>query len=163
MNRDCCTWDGKSMGHKKTRKIKIGNYKNSLLLMEDRAGPHLSSCGIIAPLDVELWQGRERGREGSLLKLKDILVTLEIHGWDCASGPYLGSEQHVVHQLHVRLHLCSLNVVQVVTQRVTLEKQKNKKQRQLKKNANAGLALQLFSEIQEDISGAGLVISAPSL
>lgn len=40
-------------------------------------------------------------------------------------GPYLGSEQHVVHQLHIRLHLCPLNVIQVVAQGVTLEKNKN--------------------------------------
>lgn len=44
----------------------------------------------------------------------------------CGAGPYLGSEQHVVHQLHVRLHLRPLNVVQAVAQRVTL---KNKKQK----------------------------------
>lgn len=41
--------------------------------------------------------------------------------------PYLSSKQHVVDQLHVRLHLGSLYVVQAVAQRVTLKKQNKNK------------------------------------
>lgn len=39
---------------------------------------------------------------------------------------YLRCEQHVVDQLHVSLHLCSLYVVQAVTQRVALREEREK-------------------------------------
>lgn len=64
---------------RKQNKIHQRNDKNSLHHSVTEQGPHLSSCGVIAPLDVELWRGRERWT----LKLKDILAALEAH--DCDS------------------------------------------------------------------------------
>lgn len=63
---------------KKQNKIHQRNDKNSLHHSVTEQSPHLSSCGVIAPLDVELWRGREQWT----LKLKDILAALEAHDWD---------------------------------------------------------------------------------
>lgn len=61
-NTDCCTWDGRSIGQKKKKKIHQRNDKHSIRHSFPEQGPHLSSCGIIAPLDVELWRGRRHGQ-----------------------------------------------------------------------------------------------------
>lgn len=161
-NTDCCTWDGRSMGQK--------TKQNSSKKWQELPP---SFCHRAGSSPQQLWGHRTTGcravaREGA--------VDTQIKGhsssfrstwlWLCSgSGPYLCSEQHVVHQLHVRLHLRPLNVVQAVAQRVTLGK---KRRSNLTNNPpvldwNQGASLKTTKIRNSTCVSAGLVIVAPLL